>query len=88
MTEWLLPATWLLHGSAPAAWCLSEAYVSCIMQSKLIARVLSGRARLPSRVQMAQDVTDFYQVLVDRGVPVRYTHNQVSTPTPVPTWRI
>ena len=54
---------------------------SCPMQSKLIARGLSGRARLPSRAQMAQDVVDFYQVLVDKGVPVRYTHNQVRTST-------
>ena len=27
---------------------------------------------------MLQDIADFYQLLIDSGVPVRYTHNQVS----------
>lgn len=55
------------------------------LQSKLVARLLSGRAQLPSRLQMVQDITDFYQKLVDCGVPVRYTHNQTDT-MPVNQW--
>ncbi|DBA97633.1 TPA: Flavin-containing monooxygenase FMO GS-OX5 [Trebouxia sp. C0006] len=55
------------------------------LQSKLVARVLSGRAQLPSRLQMAQDVADFYQQLIDCGVPVRYTHNQTDI-MPVNQW--
>ncbi|KAL0020530.1 hypothetical protein WJX79_005454 [Trebouxia sp. C0005] len=55
------------------------------LQSKLVARVLSGRAQLPSRLQMVQEVADFYQQLVDCGVPVRYTHNQTNI-MPVNQW--
>ncbi|DBA84429.1 TPA: hypothetical protein ACH3X1_006062 [Trebouxia sp. C0004] len=55
------------------------------LQSKLVARVLSGRAQLPSRPQMVQDVADFYQKLIDCGVPVRYTHNQADI-MPVNQW--
>ena len=47
------------------------------LQAKLVARALSGRAVLPSQEQMLQDIADFYQLLIDSGVPVRYTHNQV-----------
>ena len=43
-----------------------------------MARALSGRAVLPSQNQMLQDIADFYQLLFDSGVPVRYTHNQVT----------
>ena len=50
----------------------------CDVQSKLVARVLSGKAHLPSPREMIQDVEDFYQLLIDSNVPVRYTHNQVS----------
>ena len=42
-----------------------------------MARVLSGRVQLPSKQQMTQDIAEFYQLLIDNGVPVRYTHNQV-----------
>ena len=59
---------------------LRHAFAS--MQAKLVARALSGRATLPSQPQMLQDIADFYQLLIDRGIPVRYTHNQVRCGTP------
>ena len=53
-------------------------HMFAIMQAKLVARALSGRAILPSQNQMLQDIAAFYQLLIDNGVPVRYTHNQVT----------
>lgn len=59
--------------------CLKQqSDLGCVyVQAKLVARVLSGRSQLPSRHQMEQDVADFYKLLKDSKVPVRYTHNQV-----------
>ena len=42
-----------------------------------MARMLSGRARLPGRAKMHAQVQDFYDLLQRSGVPVRYTHCQV-----------
>ena len=83
-----LPAPLPFHGRLPAhhphlprqllllLLLLSDAVA--MVQAKLVARALSGRAILPSQKQMLQDIADFYQLLKDSGVPVRYTHNQVT----------
>lgn len=55
------------------------------LQAKLVARALSGRASLPSQDHMLHDIADFYQLLIDSGVPVRYTHNQTEV-MPVNQW--
>jgi len=45
------------------------------LQSKWVARVLSGRIMLPSKEEMMEDVKAFYSKLEARGWPKRYTHN-------------
>ena len=45
------------------------------LQSKWVARVLSGRIVLPSKEDMMEDVKAFYSKLEARGWPKRYTHN-------------
>ncbi len=47
------------------------------LQSKLVARVLSGRSALPSQQQMEEEVEAFYRSLESKGVPSHYTHMQV-----------
>ena len=47
------------------------------MQARFVARVLSGRVQLPPRSQMHTRVQDFYDLLQQAQVPVRYTHSQV-----------
>jgi Flavin-binding monooxygenase-like len=49
----------------------------CPLQSRWIARVLSGRAQLPSRADMEAHVDAFYTLLEESNVPVHYTHNHV-----------
>lgn len=56
----------------------SSLYAFVHVQARLVARALSGRVTLPSQNQMLQDIADFYQLLTDSDVPVRYTHNQVT----------
>lgn len=48
-----------------------------LLQAKWVAQVLSGRARLPSRDAMEADIQEFYNLLQEAGMPVRYTHCQV-----------
>lgn len=45
------------------------------LQSKWVARVLSGRIKLPSKDKMMEDVKAFYLNLEAHGWPKRYTHN-------------
>ncbi|CAD6204446.1 unnamed protein product [Miscanthus lutarioriparius] len=45
------------------------------LQSKWVARVLSGRIKLPSKDKMMEEVKAFYLKLEARGWPKRYTHN-------------
>uniref|UniRef100_A0A804LN40 Flavin-containing monooxygenase n=1 Tax=Zea mays TaxID=4577 RepID=A0A804LN40_MAIZE len=45
------------------------------LQSKWVARVLSGRINLPSEDRMMEDVKAFYLKLEAHGWPKRYTHN-------------
>ncbi|EER91959.1 hypothetical protein BDA96_01G295400 [Sorghum bicolor] len=45
------------------------------LQSKWVARVLSGRVKLPSKDKMMEDVKAFYLKLEALGWPKRYTHN-------------
>ncbi|CAN6305923.1 unnamed protein product [Urochloa humidicola] len=45
------------------------------LQSKWVAKVLSGRIVLPSKEEMMEDVKDFYSKLEALGWPKRYTHN-------------
>ncbi|XP_066340047.1 flavin-containing monooxygenase FMO GS-OX-like 2 [Miscanthus floridulus] len=42
---------------------------------KWVARVLSGRIKLPSKDKMMEDGKAFYLKLEARGLPKRYTHN-------------
>ena len=42
------------------------------LQAKLVARLLSGRAQLPSREEMEQDVESNYLEMEAEGVPERY----------------
>ena len=42
------------------------------LQAKLVARLLSGRAQLPSREEMEQDVESSYLEMEVEGVPSRY----------------
>ncbi|KAI8545374.1 hypothetical protein RHMOL_Rhmol07G0034900 [Rhododendron molle] len=44
------------------------------LQSKWIARVLSGKAILPSEKEMLVDVEEHYRDMADRGVPKHHTH--------------
>ncbi|KAE9445054.1 hypothetical protein C3L33_23047, partial [Rhododendron williamsianum] len=44
------------------------------LQSKWIARVLSGKAILPSEKEMLADVEEHYRDTADRGVPKHHTH--------------
>uniref|UniRef100_A0A7R9YW83 Flavin-containing monooxygenase n=1 Tax=Chlamydomonas euryale TaxID=1486919 RepID=A0A7R9YW83_9CHLO len=46
------------------------------LQAKLVARCLSGRARLPSVDAMKDHIERFYRQLDEQGMPVRYTHMQ------------
>ncbi|KAK9830413.1 hypothetical protein WJX72_011637 [[Myrmecia] bisecta] len=46
------------------------------LQSKWVARVLSGRVSLPAAVDMQRWVDDRYRELDAKQVPVRYTHYQ------------
>lgn len=46
-------------------------------QAKWVARLLSGRASLPSRTEMLADTQAFYKELQQAGVRVLDTHNQV-----------
>lgn len=41
------------------------------VQAKWIARVLSGRARLPSQAVMEAEVQQFHQDLEQQGIPIR-----------------
>ncbi|XP_058225354.1 flavin-containing monooxygenase FMO GS-OX5-like isoform X1 [Rhododendron vialii] len=44
------------------------------LQSKWVARVLSGKAILPSEKEMLVDVEEHYRDTADRGVPKHHTH--------------
>ncbi|KAI8545376.1 hypothetical protein RHMOL_Rhmol07G0035100 [Rhododendron molle] len=44
------------------------------LQTKWIARVLSGKAILPSEKEMLVDVEEHYRDMADRGVPKHHTH--------------
>lgn len=44
------------------------------LQARLVARVLSGRAALPSRSAMAAEMDKFYAGLREAGVPPKWTH--------------
>ncbi|XP_010476176.1 PREDICTED: flavin-containing monooxygenase FMO GS-OX-like 1 [Camelina sativa] len=44
------------------------------IQSKWVASVLSGRAKLPSEGKMMEEAIAFYAKLEDLGIPKRYTH--------------
>jgi hypothetical protein len=44
------------------------------LQSALVARVLSGRAALPSRASMAAEAAAFYSSVKQAGLPARHTH--------------
>lgn len=44
------------------------------LQSRLVARLLSGAASLPSVEQMQSEADAFYAGLRERGVPERWTH--------------
>ena len=43
-----------------------------------MAQVLSGRVMLPSEAAMIEDIRSFYTLRAEHGVPIRYTHCQVS----------
>ncbi|GLC56964.1 hypothetical protein PLESTB_001168300 [Pleodorina starrii] len=46
------------------------------LQSKLIARLLSGRVQLPSREQMDADIAAHFEAMQTQGLPMRYVHMQ------------
>ena len=48
------------------------------VQARWVAQVLSGKATLPSEAAMMEDINSFYTLRAEHGVPVRYTHCQVS----------
>ena len=43
-----------------------------------MAQVLSGKVMLPSEAAMMEDIERFYTLREEHGVPIRYTHCQVS----------
>lgn len=45
------------------------------LQSKWVARVLSGKILLPTEEEMMESVKDFYQFMKENGLPKRYTHS-------------
>ena len=49
------------------------------MQAKWVAQVLSGRVALPTQQEMEADMEAFYELLKEKGIPMRYTHCQVPT---------
>lgn len=49
------------------------------LQSRWVARVLSGAATLPSRAAMEADVTAFYASLAAAGTAQRYTHRMAGS---------
>ncbi|KAG8363396.1 hypothetical protein BUALT_Bualt19G0018000 [Buddleja alternifolia] len=44
------------------------------LQAKWVARVLSGKASLPSKEDMLAEVQHHYQYMEDNGIPKHYTH--------------
>ena len=48
------------------------------VQARWVAQVLSGKATLPSEAAMLEDIRSFYTLRAEHGVPIRYTHCQVS----------
>ncbi|EFJ23363.1 hypothetical protein SELMODRAFT_175034 [Selaginella moellendorffii] len=55
--------------------CKTIAFPLSELQAKWIAAVLKGRASLPSKGEMANEVVDFYRTLEAQGVPKRYTNH-------------
>ncbi|KAJ0970206.1 hypothetical protein J5N97_023083 [Dioscorea zingiberensis] len=47
----------------------------CELQSKWVARVLSGRVALPTQIEMMEDNKAFHLEMEVTGWPKRYTHN-------------
>ncbi|KAL8475946.1 hypothetical protein ACS0TY_028559 [Phlomoides rotata] len=45
------------------------------LQTKWVARVLSGKARLPSAEEMAAEVKEYYRDMEAKGIPKHYTHS-------------
>ncbi|XP_057458536.1 flavin-containing monooxygenase FMO GS-OX5-like isoform X1 [Lotus japonicus] len=44
------------------------------LQSKWVARILSGKVLLPTEEEMMEDIRNFYQFMEENGLPKRYTH--------------
>lgn len=45
------------------------------LQAKWVARVLSGKAVLPSAEEMVADVQQYYQYMEAKGIPKHFTHS-------------
>ena len=65
-------ANWLPKPQLRAGLCV---------QVRWVAQVLSGKAILPSEAAMMEDIHGFYTLRAEHGVPLRYTHCQVSSDT-------
>ncbi|XP_061349047.1 flavin-containing monooxygenase FMO GS-OX5-like [Gastrolobium bilobum] len=45
------------------------------LQSKWVAKVLSGKVHLPTEEEMTESVKDYYKLMEENGLPKRYTHS-------------
>ncbi|KAK9283998.1 hypothetical protein L1049_012257 [Liquidambar formosana] len=49
-------------------------FQSVELQSKWVARVLSGKVLLPTKEEMMASVNEYYQLMEKTGIPKRFTH--------------
>ncbi|KAL8483498.1 hypothetical protein ACS0TY_026256 [Phlomoides rotata] len=52
----------------------SPIFLMIDLEAKWVARVLSGKARLPSVEEMLAEVQEYYRDMEEKGIPKHYTH--------------